>query len=61
MMATCMAVTVRQLIRQAALLGFQQGFRCKTASQMVALDLDVMCAQVLRQMEHDGLIDKEGE
>jgi hypothetical protein len=52
---------VRILVRHAALLGFQQGFRCKTTEDMIALDLDAMCAQVLRQMEHDGIIHKEVE
>lgn len=48
---------VRSFIRHAALSGFQQGFRTKTAEQMAALDLDAMCAAVVKQMEHDGLIE----
>jgi hypothetical protein len=60
-MATYTADEVRAIARHSSLLGFQHGFRCKTASQMAEINLDSMCAQVLRQIEHDGLIQKEIE
>lgn len=60
-MTTYTAAEVRHLIRYAALLAFSEGLQCDTIEKLRAVNGGQPVAQVLRQMEHDGLIEKESE
>jgi hypothetical protein len=57
-MTTYTAAEVRHLIDCACIHAFGLGKRW-TPDQ--AMDYETVGARVLEQMEHDGLIDKEGE